>query len=1482
MPLPDIDLNAIRKHRGSQADAFEELCCQLANDEIIADRVRFDRKGRGGDAGVECFVTLADQTEIGWQVKFYSDFDSMIGSLDKSLDKALQKHPAMTRFIACFPFDLSDSRRDDVTTALAKWNAWHDKRVKAAASSGRTITIDRWDAHEIKLRLTDSNARSAGRIAFWFDEEMLSAEWLNKAFRRIVDSLGERYSPESHIDLPVRQTILATVRDPSVFDALSALAERIESRIEKAPAGGNGGTLAAAAAAAQELTRVASERPEPFPFSDLASMVDSAADHALAWHDDLQRGSTTEGQPDPEVVAVSNLVAALRGTGRVLWADWCRHLDTRALLVLGDAGTGKSHLLADACAHQLEDDRPTIMVLGGKLPDAEPWSEILKDLDLPRHLQVKQFLGALNAAGEAAGVRTLVAIDALNEKNGQLIWPERLAGLLSDLREFPWITVVLSCRTTYEDLVIPSSLDASKLPRIVHEGFDDHDVVRYLAKRGISVPETPRQLEELQNPLFLRLACDALSNEGEVLMPESLAGISDALRLFTSAVIRRVETSLNVAPRRAIVRQAIDALAREMSDVGQGQISFRRADELMRSIHDGTEIARDLLFQLENEGLLVAEHDSFSMAGAEQIVRFTFERIGDHAIASSLLDRSAQGRQPAALCEPGSPLHQALSDPNSRIVPGVLEALAVQLPERFGLELPDLAGLPHSPWPGKSFRASLLTRRAAAFGSRTWELVEQEGDHHLRFETLIALATEVDHPLNVRFLDAELRALRMPERDAAWSAHLATSERADHLVHWAWSADQSRITDARAELAAVQLAWFLTATRRPLRDRATKALVALLADRPELAIKLWVAFRDLDDGYVTERTVAALYGAAMQGRWPAATLSAVAMRIHEDLFADRSPPANELLRDHALGLVGYALVHGAPTEAIDPANLKPPFVSPWPIEHVPDEKVETYTRTFGAAGRWQDEIVSSCQDGDFGRYVLDSAVDDWSPAPIGTSPLPTALELRATWYEAFTATASQEMRDAHDSLVETLARENPNETFVHGEARDRIRAAKAAFRAAVGSDAFEEWREKAEHWRAEGMYQSYASRGPAEISLAWARRWVAMRAHELGWSEDLHGDFDRQVRGDRNNHSLERIGKKYQWLALYELVARMSDNLARISDRNNDRRRLRNLDPSLLVDRTADDGWRQFDNNVFWTGTPPGLPARTPADAIAWLHSGEDILDGIDNVSVTSPDDGREWLVLAGFESWRAPASKFRTEAWRRIGCVVVRSADRDRALAIMARTHLTADHDLPSAEGAGYRVHLGEFPWRTLTEDHDDWIPDWRPYGSNHAPRTKVAARPTVAEYVAEANAYDGSISENINLHLPARWLMEALDLRLTDGRSILYQDASRIVRFWDPSVSEAGRSAALVDRRAFLDLLKRDDLVAIWAVAGEKNAYGQEHSDGFGGRFTFTRLFDSDGNEIRASSRLDSFDEPTATQRAEFLGEAPSDDDELSNEHL
>lgn len=1475
MALPDIDLYDIRPHRSSQADAFEELCCQLANDEPINDRIRFDRKGRGGDAGVECFATLKDGSEIGWQVKFYSDFRSMITSLNKSLETALNKHPAMTCFIACFPFDLSDSRRDNVQTALAEWNKWKTEQTELCGASGRKISIERWDAHEIKIRLTVNNPRAAGRVAFWFDNETLTPEWLSNAFERVKFSLGERYSPENHINQPVRQSILASLRDPSVFVEIQNHAKKIEDILRSMPCCGDGDEKNIINGGVFALRQAALSRPEPFPVTDLKNTVEEATEAALTWRNQLEIKHSEQDKSHPSLTRASNLVSALYAAARMLGSARCQHINSRALLILGDAGSGKSHLLADACAHQLHHNRPALMVLGGKLPDAEPWGEILKELDLPKHLQVKHFLGALNAAGETVGVRTLIAIDALNEKNGQSIWPERLLGLLKDLSEFPWITVVLSCRSTYEDVVIPATLDGNKLPRIHLKGFSDADVVHYLSKRGISVPETPRQLEELHNPLFLRLASDAVNNgESETILPETLSGISGAVALYTAAVIKRVETSLRVVPARRIVQKAIALLANEMADTGRGQLGYGRADALIRTIHNGSEMAHDLLFQLANEGMLAIEPDTHSVSDEDEIVRFEFERVGDHTITANLLERSVL-KGIGEICQPGMPLHAALSDEGSFIRAGLLEALAVQLPEKYNLELLDLPGIPCAGWLAGPFEKSLLTRQLSVFSARTWQLVEETGDDDLRYDTLIALASEPGHSFNVTFLDAELRPLSMPERDACWTAHLAYSERADHLVDWAWRANQSRITPERAELAAIQLAWFMTATRRPLRDRATKALVALLADRPALARAVWDRFRELDDGYVTERILASLYGAAMQGRWRQDQLSSTALTIHRDLFSDQRLTENALLRDHALGLIDYAKLNAAADDPVLMITPQVSFKSAWPIEYVSEDTIDAYTRDYGAGRRGHDEIVNSCIDGDFGRYVLDPAVRDWSPAPLGTAVLPTALDLQEEWFEQFKSVATPEMLEAYKALVNALSQEGPNSNAFTTEKRARIKEAKSHFRTVVGDSTYEEWRAKAENWRTDGMYQRIAGSSAAEFNLGWARRWVVMRAHELGWSSELHGRFDARIRGSRNDHMLERIGKKYQWLALYELVARMSDNLARLPSWDDDDVTLRNLDPSLLVEHTSEVGWRDFKGEAFWAGTPPSLPAMTAAEAIAWLHSDEDFLDGIDVIAVTSPEDERTWLVLSGFESWSESVQEIRTESWRRVGCIVIPAQDLVTALNIMSSNHFTSDSDLPAAEGGGYRVHLGEYPRHSLTAGYTDWIDEWKPHGFLGRPGNAISVLPTTAEYSAEAGGYDSSVTDNINISMPASWIMYEMKIRLKDGRSILFQDSSNNVMFWDPAVTHAGRSAGLIDRKAFLELLHEQELVAVWAVAGEKNAYSEGYGNGFGGRVTYTRLYHSSGEEIREMPRFRSFDKPSEEQLKEFMGDARGAED-------
>lgn len=73
--MNDFDFRRIAPRCGGQREAFEELCCQLAQ-RTLPGEARFTRlRGAGGDGGVECFADLPDGSRIGWQAKYVFDID---------------------------------------------------------------------------------------------------------------------------------------------------------------------------------------------------------------------------------------------------------------------------------------------------------------------------------------------------------------------------------------------------------------------------------------------------------------------------------------------------------------------------------------------------------------------------------------------------------------------------------------------------------------------------------------------------------------------------------------------------------------------------------------------------------------------------------------------------------------------------------------------------------------------------------------------------------------------------------------------------------------------------------------------------------------------------------------------------------------------------------------------------------------------------------------------------------------------------------------------------------------------------------------------------------------------------------------------------------------------------------------------------------------------------------------------------------------
>jgi hypothetical protein len=282
-----------------------------------------------------------------------------------------------------------------------------------------------------------------------------------------------------------------------------------------------------------------------------------------------------------------------------------------------------------------------------------------------------------------------VAIDALNERHGLQLWRDHLGGFLKEFEPFPRVSVVLTLRSTYEN-----HLAVQQLRKLVHHGFAGHAgaaAKSYLDIRGIARPSSPNLAREFENPLFLRTCCDYLDKAQLKALPKGLQGVSALFGFYLTAMASTVEQKLGLDRYRKIPFEALKAFTQRAARWPHaGSLPKHEAMDLFEQFlaSQGLE-SRSLFGALVAEGVLTLDVIDSGLEEPEENVRFTFERLNDHLVAQQLLD---------AYLRPEHPREAFEREPLSRFVTGdawwrqtgVLEALAIQLPERCGAEILDM------------------------------------------------------------------------------------------------------------------------------------------------------------------------------------------------------------------------------------------------------------------------------------------------------------------------------------------------------------------------------------------------------------------------------------------------------------------------------------------------------------------------------------------------------------------------------------------------------------------------------------------------------------------------------------------------------------------------------------------------------------------------------------------------------------------------
>jgi hypothetical protein len=210
-------------------------------------------------------------------------------------------------------------------------------------------------------------------------------------------------------------------------------------------------------------------------------------------------------------------------------------------------------------------------------------------------------------------------------------------------------------------------------------------------------------------------------------------------------------------------------------------------------------------------------------------------------------------------------------------------------------------------------------------------------------------------------------------------------------------------------------------------------------------------------------------------------------------------------------------------------------------------------------------------------------------------------------------------------------------------------------------------------------YLSHTNKDEYKFDLSIAQRWILKKVLDLGWSVQLFGQFDRAFqyhsRSGRSAHKAERMGKKYQWIAYHEFLARISDNFEYRGKWSKDLKkyegpwqlRLRDIDPSFLLRKTQNEAWQT--NTATWWFPSEYTSWTNKSDDLEWLKTSDDIPAIQPLIQVTNLNDGSRWLVLDGNYTWQQPIppeEKDNYEIPRRdmhyvLHSLIVKTADIDK-----------------------------------------------------------------------------------------------------------------------------------------------------------------------------------------------------------------------------
>jgi hypothetical protein len=704
--------------------------------------------------------------------------------------------------------------------------------------------------------------------------------------------------------------------------------------------------------------------------------------------------SSTHNTLQAKLDAIGECLSALREELEYTREAAFQALFDPQLLVSGEWGTGKTHLLCDITQGRTDRGQITLLALAKNFE-----GRIVGDIcgRIGAGLTADAVFDRLDQLSKQSGERALVLVDGVNEGRRKE-WREAIAAIQSLIARCSHVALIVSCRTPFEPIAINVE-SLQKFNRIVHRGFDDQEFdaqAAFFQYYKLPLPEVPLLDREFSRPLTLKLICQSLKDLSSGKVAKGFEGIASGQRGMTfvlEAFAKRVGEPIEAEyglPSKACwgMLKGNDGIANArqagfapcMAANMRGHVFPTEADRIISASFPTLAPVqrRKLLEALRTSGLIeedVVWHSAKSGVKSRIVFRLPYQRFSDHLIARHLLSTYLDTRSVETIRQSfveDAPLGRIFRISNryqqEYAEPGWAQALITEFPER-AKRLPSderelIFVLPRqaqvlSAYIGP-FIEGMFWRAPSAFSHATNAVINQflslgTLEWEKTVDALAAVSTKPKHPYHARRLYNYLLRLTMSDRDLKWSEYVRrkyASPTIHRLLTWAGKFNAANMREDSATELVVLLSLVLTTVVRKDRDTATKALVLIGERFPSVLFAHLVTSLEFNDPYVPERMLAAAYGTTSSlvdsesAPQFLPVLGGLAGTLYSKMFAPGSPHSTHhtLMRDYALGIIELAQKANCITLPLAAAeSLSAPFpdiTSTFVSDGMPDEAVK--------------------------------------------------------------------------------------------------------------------------------------------------------------------------------------------------------------------------------------------------------------------------------------------------------------------------------------------------------------------------------------------------------------------------------------------------------------------------------------------------------------------------------------------------------------